>query len=193
MTRIPPLLTLLAVAVLGAGLFATNYLATPTAPTPLASGATEVVAAPAEPAVPAEPVAPGPVAAPAETVAPAEAPAPAQAAAPAAGTAYAGWTVGMGLTVAMTVVGDEVTAYVCDGGPVEVWLRGSVEDGVLDLSNADGATLTGTVDDSWAEGTVTSDGGAQLSFTAEPIEADVAAAAGRGDVAQVAERSGMEY
>jgi hypothetical protein len=192
MTHKAPLLTLLAVAALGGGLLATNYVVTPV---PAAGPAPAAVSAQAAPvadrqtgtvpvpgvvvAVPA-PAAPEPPAAPEETRALPEE------------IAYSGWTDGRRMTVAVVVTGDEAVAYVCDADD-EVWLRGSAADGELDLENADGtAALSGTATADGATGTVTVDG-ADWAFTADATSVDDALAAGREDVADVADRAGVAY
>lgn len=189
MTRTAPLLTLLAVAVLGGGLLATNYV---TAAAPVAAPA--AVSAPvAEPAadrqtgtVPAPGVVgtvPAPAAAP--EVAQEEAALPEE-------IAYSGWTDGRRMTVAVVVTGDEAVAYVCDADD-EVWLRGTATDGALDLENADGtATLSGLAEADGASGTVTVDG-EDWEFSADATSVDDAVAEGRDDVADVADRAGMAY
>ncbi len=193
MTRTAPYLTLGAVAVLGGGLFLANGLAAPAPAVPL--GATPVVAA--APAAP--PPAAAAVPAPAAPAAP---PAPAPAPAPAAGDAggngdddggervggdldYAGYTDDRDMTVAISVRGDEATAYVCGAG-LEVWLSGSVSaDGRLDLTSSSGrSTLTGT----GGSGRFTSDG-TERGYTAEAVDADEAVAGGRDDVGRVVERA----
>ncbi|MBW0113191.1 hypothetical protein I4I84_31280 [Pseudonocardia sp. KRD-182] len=169
MTRTAPLMTLLAVAALGGGLFATNHLSTP-APT-CGSGAAEEAAEAAEDAAVDE--------AAEVAAAPGEA-------------AYAGRTQGRDMTVAVVVTGDDAVAYVCDTSD-EVWLRGTVTDGELTMENADGtATLTGTVDADGAAGTVTV-GDDEYAFTAGATDVDEAVAGGREDVADVADRAGMAY
>lgn len=205
MTRIAPLLRLVAVALLGGALLATEYVnkPAPATPAPVAAGAPAagpptVPAPDAETATVPEP-APAPVPADEDSSGygePVAAPDPARADPAQADTAYAGWTEGMGLTVALAVTGDEVVAYVCDGADVEVWLCGTVTE--LTLQDADG---TATPDATRAAGTVSLGAGTLDAgtvddggwFTAEPIEPADATAAGRGDVARVAERAGMDY
>jgi hypothetical protein len=198
MTRTAPYLTLGAVAVLGGGLFLANGLAAPAPAVPL--GATPVVAA--------APAAPPPDAAavPAPAGPPPAAPAaPPAAVAPAPGAGgdgdegaeddggervggdldYAGYTDDRDMTVAISVRGDEATAYVCGAG-LEVWLSGSVSaDGRLDLTSSSGrSTLTGT----GGSGRFTSDG-TERGYTAEAVDADEAVAGGRDDVGEVVERA----
>ena len=192
MTRTAPLLTLLAVAVLGGGLLATNYATTP-------APAAGPVAAPAAVSAPVD----GPAAGRQTGTVPAPGvvgtvPAPAavaevaQEAALPEEIAYSGATVGRRMTVAVVVTGDEAVAYVCDADD-EVWLRGTVTDGALDLENADGtATLAGAAEADGASGSVTVDG-EDLEFTADATSVDDAVADGRDDVADVADRAGMAY
>ncbi|MEV1147853.1 hypothetical protein, partial [Micromonospora sp. NPDC049799] len=63
-----------------------------------------------------------------------------------------------GATIAVTVKGDKASAYVCDGRSLEIWLRGTVTGGALDLSGKDGARLTGRIDGDRATGEVTGRG-----------------------------------
>ncbi|MBW0134015.1 hypothetical protein [Pseudonocardia abyssalis] len=191
MTRTAPLLTLLAVAALGGGLFATNHLSTPADP-PVVEAVPVADSAPAPQTgtVPAPGVA-GSVPAPAAAPAPAAEPGPAGAP-PAAEVAYAGRTEGRRMTVAIVVTGDEAVAYVCDARD-EVWLRGTAADGELSLDDADGtATLTGTADADGATGTFALDGD-EWTFSSDATDVDDAVAGGREDVADVADRAGMSY
>lgn len=192
MTRTAPLMTLLAVAALGGGLFATNHLSTP-APTAVPVAAdTAAVPAPAAPAAPATGTVPEP--APEPQVEEAEqAEVPAEEVAPAPDeAAYAGRTRGRDMTVAVVVTGADAVAYVCDSDD-EIWLRGTVTDGELTMENTDGtAALSGTVDADGAAGTVTV-GDDEYAFTADTTDVDDAVADGREDVADVADRAGMDY
>jgi hypothetical protein len=183
MTRTAPLLTLLAVAVLGGGLLATNYATTP-------APAAGPVAAPAAVSAPvAEPAADRQTG---TVPAPADVPGVAREAALPEEVAYSGATAGRRMTVAVVVTGDEAVAYVCDADD-EVWLRGTVTDGALDLENADGtATLDGAAEADGASGSVTVDG-EDWEFTADATSVDDAVADGRDDVADVADRAGMAY
>jgi hypothetical protein len=118
-----PLLTLLAVAGLAAVLLGVNIAreTTPTAAQPVAAPAVEPVPAPAE----APPTTP-----------------PLQAEA-----AYAGRTAGNEATIAIAVKDGRAVAYLCDGKKVEAWLDGTVEGSTLTLSGADGASVTGELQD----------------------------------------------
>lgn len=204
MTRTAPLMTLLAVAALGAGLFATNHLSTP-APAAVPVAANAAAAAPAAPVpapAPAAPVtgtvpepaapAPEPQVGAAEQAEAAAADEADEAAAAPGEAAYAGRTQGRDMTVAVVVTGDDAVAYVCDTDD-EVWLRGTVTDGELTMENTDGtSTLSGTVDADGAAGTVTV-GDDEYAFTADATDVDEAVAGGREDVADVADRAGMAY
>ncbi|GAA3233178.1 hypothetical protein GCM10017691_28570 [Pseudonocardia petroleophila] len=191
MTRNAPLLTLLAVGVLGGGLFATNHLAAPPA-----GDAVRVAESATAPGPPAAAPRIGTIPAPG-VVGVVPDPAAAAGADRDAGArpdeiAYAGRTEGRPMTVAVVVTGDEAVAYVCDARD-EVWLRGTATGGELDLRSADGsATLTGTADADGATGTFTLDG-VEWALTAEATDVDAAVAAGRDDVADVADRAGMAY
>jgi hypothetical protein len=60
------------------------------------------------------------------------------------------------LWVAVAVKGEEASAYVCDGKTVEVWLKGTAEDGEVDLASKDGAaTLQGALAGEALAGTIT--------------------------------------
>ncbi|TDV55412.1 hypothetical protein [Actinophytocola oryzae] len=60
---------------------------------------------------------------------------------------YAGKTVDSPLYIAVAVKGTDASAYLCDGAAVESWLKGSAENGTMELSSKDGAnTLTGRLD-----------------------------------------------
>lgn len=51
---------------------------------------------------------------------------------------YAGTAVeSKGLAIAIAVKGDKAAAYLCDGSQIEAWLKGSVKDGVLNVTAAD--------------------------------------------------------
>src|SRR5688572_21248177 len=56
---------------------------------------------------------------------------------------YAGWVDGGGATLAVVVNSGQALAYVCDGQTVEAWLEGTMADGLISLSGAEGS-LTGT-------------------------------------------------
>ncbi|MFC3988450.1 hypothetical protein [Actinoplanes siamensis] len=58
-------------------------------------------------------------------------------------------------TLAISVRDREAVAYICDGRKVEAWLKGTAEDGRLDLSGKGGARITGTFDAGSARGRVT--------------------------------------
>ena len=133
--RIGPLVTLAAVAALGAGLWLMN-VSQETADAPPAKPVAQstTTAAPAPPAPPAPP----PVAFPAKAD-------------------YVGKipTAAGVITLEITVNGPKAVAYACDGNTVEVWLKGSATNGALSLASKDkasrlegrlqGATVVGTL------------------------------------------------
>jgi hypothetical protein len=133
--RIGPLVTLAAVAALGAGLWLMN-VSQETADAPPAKPVAQstTTAAPAPP----PPLAPPPVAFPAKAD-------------------YIGKipTVAGVITLDITVNGPKAVAYACDGNTVEVWLKGSATNGALSLASKDkasrlegrlqGATVVGTL------------------------------------------------
>ena len=53
---------------------------------------------------------------------------------------YAGDATGSDIAVAVAVKGDQASAYLCDGANVEDWLKGSAENGQLELTSKDGAS-----------------------------------------------------
>lgn len=165
MTRYAPLLTVGAVAALGAALFFLNSAADPAgqeAPAPAA-----VAAAPVPEAPPPEPAA---AAAVMETV-------------------WAGRSSGNEVTVAIAVKDGRAVAYVCDGDEVEAWLEGTLTGDQLALSGADGAALTGSVDATAALGSVAVDG-AQWPYAAKVVQAPEGLYDGRANIDGVAVRIG---
>jgi len=114
-----PLVTLAAVAVLGAGILLVNMSKEESAPqaNPYSqSTTTAAVATPAPP--PPAPSTPPPPAFPAQAD-------------------YVGKipTANGTITLELTVQGDKAIAYACDGNTVESWLRGSAGNGVVSLAN----------------------------------------------------------
>ena len=181
MRRFAPLLTLLAVVVLGGALFAVNALGNPGNRTaqqaPAASDARESASAPA--------------AAP-PSVAPTAAPAPTAATAPpaVAEKAYAGRSAGNEVTVAIAVKNGRAVGYVCDGKKIEAWLEGTLSGSDLDLKSKDGAsTISGTVDETKSFGTVAV-GGKQWPFAAQAANAPAGLYEGRAQVRGVLNRIG---
>jgi len=177
MRRFAPLLTLLAVVVLGGALFAVNVLGNPdnSAAQPAPAAASPSQAAPTE-------------AAAAPTSAPAAAP---TAAAPAvAQAAYAGRSAGNEVTVAIAVKDGRAVGYVCDGKKIEAWLEGTVSGSDLTLKSKDGAsTITGTVDEAKSLGSVAV-GGKQWPFAAQAAKAPAGLYEGRAQVRGVVNRIG---
>jgi hypothetical protein len=135
-----PVATLVAVAALGAGIWAFN------------------ASQESQPAPPAKPVAAStttavPAAAPSSTT-----PAPPSLPAFAAKADYVGKipTADGHITLEITVNGDKAVAYACDGKSVEVWLRGSATNGLLALESKDAASsLDGHLDGDVVVGTLT--------------------------------------
>ena len=114
-----PLVTLAAVAVLGAGILLVNMSKEESAPqaNPYSQSTTTAAAAtPAPP--PSAPSTPPPTAFPAQAD-------------------YVGKipTANGTITLEITVQGDKAIAYACDGNTVESWLRGSAGNGVVSLAN----------------------------------------------------------
>jgi hypothetical protein len=131
--KIGPLVTLAAVAALGAGLWLMN-VSQETADAPPAKAVAQSTTA----AAPAPPPAPLPVAFPAKAD-------------------YVGKipTAAGVITLDITVNGPKAVAYACDGNTVEVWLKGRATIGALSLASKDkasrlegrlqGATVVGTL------------------------------------------------
>ncbi|HEU0086509.1 MAG TPA: hypothetical protein VFQ77_02450 [Pseudonocardiaceae bacterium] len=173
-----PVITLLAIAALATVLFAVNL-------TTVAQTAARATAPPgsAQPPVPAqestaqEP-ADAPEAGPQPDAADPAAP-PAVAAPPPA--AYAGRSSGNEVTIAIKVRGSEAAAYVCDGKRIESWLQGTLEDGQLSLQGAEGAKVTGAVQDEAVFGTVQVQG-KRWPFAAETANSPAGLYQGDGTV-----------
>ena len=114
-----PLVTLAAVAVLGAGILLVNMSKEESAPQANPYSQATTTAAAATPAAPQPaPSTPPPPAFPAQAD-------------------YVGKipTANGTITLEITVQGDKAVAYACDGNTVESWLRGSAGNGVVSLAN----------------------------------------------------------
>ncbi|MCO1659658.1 hypothetical protein [Pseudonocardia humida] len=178
MKRYAPLLTLLAVAVLGLGLLAVNVAGEPDGS---AAPAAAAAAAPAETTAPAPP-------APAPTTEPAAPPAPEPPAV--AEKAYAGRSSGDEVTVAVAVKDGRAVGYVCDGEEIEAWLEGTVEGDTIALRSGDGEVgVAGNLDEDAAFGDVTVNG-QSWPFSAKAVQEPGGLYEGRGDVRGVATRIG---
>ena len=116
-----PLVTLAAVAVLGAGILLVNMSKEESAPqaNPYSQSTTTAAVATPAPPPPAPSTSPPPAF-------------PAQA-------DYVGKipTANGTITLEITVQGDKAVAYACDGNTVESWLRGSAVNGAVSLANKD--------------------------------------------------------
>jgi len=163
MKRHAPLLTLLAVALLGVGLLVVTAVSNPANRTT----AGQAAAPPAQ-----EPSAGGRGAGAA----------PAPEAAPGAPVvterAYAGRTEDRRLTVAVAVKDGRAVAYVCDGKRVESWLEGRLDGAALTLSGRNDAKLTGTVGQDRTVGTFTANG-RSWTFTARGVDSPAGLYEGR--------------
>jgi hypothetical protein len=176
MRRFAPLLTLLAVVVLGGALFALNILGDPGSKNAQPSAAVGAASATAAVAAP-------PTAGPPATAAPAEAPAVAE-------KAYAGRSSGNEVTVAIAVKNGRAVGYICDGKRVEAWLEGSVSGSDLSLKSADGkSTIVGTVDEAKSLGTVAV-GDKEWPFAAKDAASPAGLYEGRASVKGVLNRIG---
>lgn len=173
-----PVLTLLAVVVLAAVLLIANMrTAAETASQSTVPAATAQAPVARAPVLTQKPAAGQPPAeAPPNSGAAAAPPAPE--AAPQ--TAYAGRTSGNEATIAIVVQGDQVAAYVCDGGQVEAWLEGTNTEGQLNL-RGDTASATGSVTGDAVFGTVQVQG-VQWPYAAQRAESPAGLYEGRGTV-----------
>jgi hypothetical protein len=148
MARRGPLITAVVVLVGLVGFLAVNST----------GGLVETTAGTAQPATTQPPGQPPP----ATTQAPAET----TTAAPAfpAEVVYAGRASTSRLAIAVAVKGDQAAAYLCDGRSIEAWLRGTAEQGKVDVTAKDGsARLTATLDGQNLAGTA-SVGGREYPF-----------------------------
>jgi hypothetical protein len=166
-----PVLTLVVVAALAAVLFVANSLSAPAAQT-VAAPAPAASSAPAEPAVPPPPP-PPPTPPPAVVVE----------------KVFAGRSSGNEVTVAVAVKDGRAVAYVCDGKKIEAWLEGTLVGDQLSLRGAQEATLTGTVTEAAALGSVAV-GGKQWPYAAQGVQAPAGIYEGRASVRGVATRIG---
>jgi hypothetical protein len=135
-----PLITLAAVAVLGAGILLVNISKESDTSSGAGTAAAPATSAAATPASPAPP-----------------APAPPPAPAFPAKADYVGKvpTASGAITLAITVDGDKAVAYACDGNSVESWLRGPAVNGALQLANKDKTSvLDGRLDGDAVVGTL---------------------------------------
>ncbi|MGE3661841.1 MAG: hypothetical protein AB7G09_11125 [Pseudonocardia sp.] len=167
MKRYAPLLTLVAVVVLGAALFTLSSMNNP------GNQAVEQAqaAAPPPPAEGAEPPPPA-----------VEPPAVAE-------KAYAGRSADRKMTIAIAVKDGKAIAYVCDGKKVEAWLDGTLQGDKLVLAGKDGASVTGTANEQSSEGEIVV-AGRTWKYTAKGVEAPAGLYEGRADVRGVATRIG---
>jgi hypothetical protein len=178
MNRSAPLLTLAAVAVLGAALLVLNLAEGNRQPAPLAVAEAPTAAAPTGTA---------------ESV-PAATEAPPTAAAPEAAVvtemAYAGRSSGDEVTVALAVRDGRAVGYICDGRRIEAWVEGTVTGDQVSLVSASGRTkVLGTLDETAAVGTVSVDD-RQWPYEAKAVVAPAGLYEGRANVDGVATRIG---
>jgi hypothetical protein len=174
MRRFAPLLTLLAVAVLGGALLTLNIVNSPANST-----GTPTAAAESQPTAAAAP----PPAAPPATSAP-------PAAAAVAEKAYAGRSAGNEVTVAIAVKDGRAVGYVCDGKKIEAWLEGTLAGSDLALKSKDGkSTIAGTADDKQSFGTVAVNG-KEWPFAAKAASSPAGLYEGRAQVRGVLNRIG---
>jgi hypothetical protein len=166
MKRYAPLLTLVAVVILGAALFTLSSINNP------ANQAAEQAQA-AAPPPPAEAAPPPPAVAPPVV----------------AEKAYAGRSTDRRMTIAIAVKDGKAIAYVCDGKKIEAWLDGTLQGDTLALTGKGGASVTGTANEQSAEGEIVI-AGKTWKYTAKGVEAPAGLYEGRADVRGVATRIG---
>lgn len=78
---------------------------------------------------------------------------------------YTGKTPDVNLYIAVAVKGGDASAYLCDGNAVESWLKGTAENGSVELASADGTnTLEAALEGDALAGSVTV-GGQTHEFT----------------------------
>jgi hypothetical protein len=155
-----PVLTLVAMLGLALTLVLVNGATTrDAAAVPVAAAPAAVtVADPAPPSAAPEPAAPETVAEP-----------PPTAAFPATAKFVGEAPTAKGpIPIEITVDGGRAKAYVCDGKKIEVWLQGTAEDGVVELTGRKGARLSGTLTGDAVEGTVVLAGHPEWTFSAGP-------------------------
>jgi hypothetical protein len=156
-----PVLTLVAMLGLALTLVLVNGATTrDAAAVPVAAAPAAVTAAvdPAAPSAAPEPAAPETVAEP-----------PPTAAFPATAKFVGEAPTAKGpIPIEITVDGGRAKAYVCDGKKIEVWLQGTAEDGVVELTGRKGARLSGTLTGDAVEGTVVLAGHPEWTFSAGP-------------------------
>lgn len=175
MKKYAPLVTLVAVVLLGGGLLVANMLSDPASRTTAAPTAAPAAAAPSEWAAPA-------------SLAPAPEPAPPSAAPVVTEKAYTGRSAGNEVTVAIAVKDGKAVAYACDGKKIEAWLEGTLTGSDLTLQGKT-SSITATVDEKATFGTVTVDG-KEWPFSATGVESPAGLYEGRGTLAGVASRVG---
>jgi hypothetical protein len=83
---------------------------------------------------------------------------------------YAGKAGGGGASIAIAVRDGHAVAYLCDGKTSEAWLKGTVTNGVITMTGDHNASLTGSVANGAAAGSVTAVG-REWTFTA-PVVTD---------------------
>lgn len=176
MTSRGPLLTLLAVVLVGGIVFAANVAGRPTPGTasagPGATGAATSAAAVATSVVaPATPSVVPPVAPVVEEA------------------VFAGRSADRTTTIAVAVKNGRAIAYVCDGRKVEAWLDGTLVGNRLELSGKDGASVSGSASPDSATGTIVV-GTRRLAFTARAAGKPAGLYEGRADVRGVVNRIG---
>jgi hypothetical protein len=176
MSKRGPLLTMLAVALLGVGLIGINMTGASTRE----QDTSGTVAPLAQATAPADPAAPGqaapPAAAPSANAFPTEA-------------AYAGRTAGNEATIAIAVKDGKAVAYLCDGKQVEAWLQGTATGAALSLTGPDGAKLEGNLDNAAVFGRATAKG-KEWAFSAATAKSPAGAYKGQVSVAGVTKRIG---
>jgi len=178
MSKRGPLLTMLAVAILGLGLVGINMTGASTREQDTSGTVAPLgqATAPADPAAPGQAAGPAPAAAPEAGAFPAE-------------VAYAGRTAGNEATIAIAVKDGKAVAYLCDGKQAEAWLQGTATGTALSLTGPDGAKLDGNLDNGAVFGRATAKG-KEWAFSAATAKSPAGAYKGQVSVAGVTKRIG---
>jgi hypothetical protein len=144
MRRNTPLITLLTGAALGVVLLISSMLATPSSKPASYSAPAASTSAPAAPASAAATptAASSPVTEPSPVSSPAAAPSQPTVTKPPVKATYAGRVGGGGGSVAVSIHGNQVIAYVCNGSTVEAWLKGTVDGNRLVMTGKNHARLS---------------------------------------------------
>jgi hypothetical protein len=85
---------------------------------------------------------------------------------------FVGQVAGSTFFIGLVIQEGQAVAYLCNGEDIGEWLKGSVSDGQVTLSNPNGTNLTASLDGRNVRGTVALLGGQSFSFEAVPAKAN---------------------